>query len=270
MFLLDCHNHTTNSFDGNTPLFTMCDAANEQGFSVYTIAEHYECGFLDKRGGVEVIGNCYQEIEAYKQSHKGGTKILKGIELGQMLHKPDEVKMVMDAYGDQMDFVIGSLHNIKGEDDFYSMDYSALGTARLQELTERYYAELYEMSKVGGFDSMAHITYPYRYAVIRNVPLDILRYDDMIAAMMKNLIEKGIALEINTSGFRQGLGEPLPGVHQLKIYKDLGGEMLTIGSDAHRISDFGKHIADGLALAKEMGFSYITYFEKRKPVMVKL
>ena len=270
MFLLDCHNHTDNSYDGDTPLDVMCGAANQNGFAVYCITEHYDCDLAEENHCLTTIKNCYAQIAAYKQAHTGGTKILNGIELGQPLQNPAAAKAVMDAFGDQMDFVIGSLHNVKGEPDFYLIDYKARGTEGLQQLCERYYLELYEMSKAGGFDSMGHITYPYRYAVMRGIPLDITRYDEIAAAMMKNLIEKGIALEINTSGYRQGVGEPLPGKHHLKLYRELGGELVTIGSDAHRIGDFGKNIADGLALLREIGFSYITYFEKRKPVMVGL
>lgn len=270
MFLIDCHNHTDNSFDGETPLYQMCDKANEQGFLVYCITEHYDCGYLQQNKCVEAVTNCYRQIDAYKAAHQGGTKILKGIELGQMLQFPEEAKHIMQLCGDQMDFVIGSLHNLKNEPDFYLMDYHALGSEKMQSYCKQYYNELYEMSKVGGFDTMGHITYPYRYAVIREFPLDITRYYDTVCAMMKNLIEKGIALEINTSGYRQGVGETLPGRYHLQMYRELGGELLTVGSDAHRISDFGKNIADGLELAKEMGFRYITYFENRKPIMVKL
>lgn len=270
MFLLDCHNHTTNSYDGHNPLSEMCDAAREKGFSVYCVTEHYDCGYLEEYHCVDAVVNCYAQIDAYNREHPDGMKLLKGIELGEMLQFPEEAAYIKQLCGDQMDFIIGSLHNLKDEQDFYFMDYHAIGSEQMQRYCEQYYTELYEMSKVGGFDSMGHITYPYRYAVIRKFPLDIMRYDEIIRAMMKNLIEKGIAMEINTSGFRQGVGETLPGRYHLKMYKELGGELLTIGSDAHRISDHGKNIADGLLLAKEMGFDYITYFEKRKPVMVKI
>ena len=270
MFLVDCHNHTTNSYDGETPLFDMCDAANRKGFAVYCITEHYDCEAEKERLTPAHIINCYKEIDAYKAAHPTGTKILKGIELGQILQGKEQAKWVMDTCGDQMDFVIGSLHNVKDNPDFYLIDYAAYGSEKIEELCEAYYQELYEMSKVGGFDTVGHITYPYRYAVIRNVPINLKRYDDIIEAMMKNLIHNGIAMEINTSGFRQGVGETLPGRYHLKMYKELGGELLTVGSDAHRISDHGKNISDGLLLAKEMGFEYITYFEKRKPIAVKI
>ena len=271
MFLLDCHNHTNNSLDAKATMEEMCDAANEKGFGVYCITEHYDCEFEERDVCMGIIQNCYAQIDAYKKAHPGcKTKILKGIELGQMLQDMGQAKRVLDAYKDQMDFVIGSLHNVSGMPDFYFFDYVGQGTAGVEAVMEKYYLELYEMSKVGGFDSVGHITYPYRYALKRGVPVNLRRFDDFIEAMMKNLIQNGIAMEINTSGYRQGLDETLPGRYHMKMYRALGGEMLTIGSDAHAIEDHGKNIADGLALAKECGFDYITYFEKRKPVMVKL
>ncbi len=270
MFLLDCHNHTTHSFDGKSPLAVMCDEANAKGFAVYTVTEHYDCGWVDGSNAFEGVLSSHQSIDAYKAAHPTGTKILKGIELGQMLHFPEDVKRIMDAAGNDFDFVLASLHNIKGEKDFCQLDYHAYGAQKMDGICEQYFTELYEMSKVGGFDSVGHITYPYRYAKRREFPIQIDKYDEIIAAMMKNLIEKGIALEVNTSGYRQGLDEPMPGRHHLQMYKDLGGELLTIGSDAHIVTDFGGGIETGLELIKELGFDYITYFEQRKPIMVKL
>ena len=271
MFLLDCHNHTNNSLDAKAKLDEMCDAAVAKGFGVYCITEHYDCEFEERDTCMGIIKNCYAQIDAYKATHDtGSTKILKGIELGQPLQDEGQAKRVLDAYRDQMDFVIGSLHNVSGMPDFYFFDYVGKGTAGVEAVMETYYQELYEMSKVGGFDTVGHITYPYRYALKRGVPVDLSKFDDIVAAMMKNLIHNGIAMEINTSGYRQGLDETMPGRYHMKMYRDLGGEMLTIGSDAHTIEDHGKNITDGLMLAKEMGFEYITYFEKRKPVMVKI
>ncbi len=272
--LLDCHNHTNHSFDGKASVEEMCLLAQSQGFLVYCITDHYECQTAKQQNALPEIIRCGEDIRAFAKKHPGSTRFLYGVELGQPLQDREAVKELRGACGDRLDFIIGSLHNAENELDFYEVftdeGYLARGISGLEELCCRYYEELLAMCREGGFDSVGHILYPYRYAVRHNVKLDYTRQDERVRAMMREIIEKGIALEINTSGYRQGFGGPLPGAYHLAMYRELGGELITIGSDAHRTGDFAKNISDGLELIKAAGFRYITYFEKRKPVMVKL
>jgi histidinol-phosphatase (PHP family) len=270
MFLLDCHNHTEHSYDGHATVKEMCDAANAAQFDLYCMTDHYECQCAAEHGAFLAIGRCLKDAREYAATHPLGTKILCGVEMGQPLQALDEAERLLQGYGDELDFVIGSVHNVAGEPDFHDVDYENTPLHLLDTLCERYYEELYQMTLWGEFDAMGHITYPYRYAAIHGVDLDYRKHDELVERMMRQLVQKGIALEINTSGYRQGVGEPLPGLHHLQMYRRLGGELLTIGSDAHRVTDFAKNIVDGLELAKQAGFTYITYFEQRKPVMVKL
>ncbi|MPN15026.1 hypothetical protein SDC9_162355 [bioreactor metagenome] len=88
--------------------------------------------------------------------------------------------------------------------------------------------------------------------------------------MFKILREKGRGIELNTSGMRQKLGEPMPPVSLLKLYRDCGGEIVTVGSDAHRSCDVGKGIPQGYDMLKEAGFSYVTIYKQRKPEFIRL
>jgi len=83
-------------------------------------------------------------------------------------------------------------------------------------------------------------------------------------------VAKGKGIEINTSGLRQAYGDTFPNLECLKLYRDLGGEILTIGSDAHSNLDLGKGIAQGLDIARAAGFTNIAYFEKHEPQFLKL
>ncbi|MEG2039367.1 MAG: hypothetical protein RRZ73_06540 [Oscillospiraceae bacterium] len=87
---------------------------------------------------------------------------------------------------------------------------------------------------------------------------------------MKLMIQKGIALEINTSGYRQAYGKPMPAMEHLTLYKDLGGELITIGADSHRIQDIAEGVTNGLELAQQAGFNYITYYKNRKPLFLPI
>ncbi|MCI7350510.1 MAG: histidinol phosphate phosphatase, partial [Ruminococcus sp.] len=94
--------------------------------------------------------------------------------------------------------------------------------------------------------------------------------EELIAESFKTLISNGKGIEINTSGLRQKYGKTFPDLSYLKLYKDLGGEILTIGSDAHCTADLGKGVKEGSELAQAAGFKRICYFEERKPVFVEI
>ncbi|NLM50722.1 MAG: histidinol phosphate phosphatase, partial [Clostridiaceae bacterium] len=88
--------------------------------------------------------------------------------------------------------------------------------------------------------------------------------------VLKTAIEKGRGIELNLSGLRQGLGEPLPKIEVLKRYKELGGEIITLGSDAHYPGHVGANLEDGFEILKEAGFKYFTVYENRKPQFIKI
>ena len=90
------------------------------------------------------------------------------------------------------------------------------------------------------------------------------RFEDIIAETLRTLKERGKGIEINTSGLRQKYGRTLPDEHYIRLYRDLGGEILTVGSDAHCAADLAAGIPEGLALARECGFRYVAYFERRR------
>ena len=136
---------------------------------------------------------------------------------------------------------------------------------------ESYFQQLLELVQWGKFNTLAHITYPMRYIVgVYHIPVDIPVYQKKIDEIFRLLIEKEIALELNTSGLRQSLGETLPSRELLQRYYQLGGRLLTIGSDSHNAFDIGKGVREGVALAKEIGFPAYCYYEKKIPVEIPL
>ena len=121
------------------------------------------------------------------------------------------------------------------------------------------------MAQWGRFHSLAHLTYPFRYFPEDKRPADYRRWEDTIDAILKTIIQKSIALEINTSGLRQTIGKTLPDLPIIRRYRELGGEAITLGSDAHRPVDVAANIGDGLYLAKQAGFRYTTVYYDGKP-----
>ena len=130
---------------------------------------------------------------------------------------------------------------------------------------------VFNYTNQGILDVITHITYPLRYIegkYHRKVELSL--YDDLIDELFRTIIEKDLALEVNSSGLRQEIGRPLPDEPYLRRYYDLGGRKLSFGSDAHRAEDLGKGIPECRQMAKRIGFTETVTFRNRKPIVLSL
>jgi histidinol-phosphatase (PHP family) len=209
--------------------------------------------------------NSDEAITKAKEEYSGRLDVLRGLELGQPLHNRELSEFLLATY--DYDFVLGSLHNLRATEDFYFISYESAGQAH--DLLNEYFAELLEIARWGMFDSLAHLTYPLRYMMGRdkiNVNLSIfIQQTDEILSL---LAEKGKALEINTSGLRQEIKDTLPGEYFVRRFRELGGKYITLGSDSHRMSDFGFGLPQGAELARRCGFDSLTVFRGREPYQV--
>ena len=158
------------------------------------------------------------------------------------------------------------MHNIEGDIDLALVRYSGFN----YDIFEQYYRELLALSREPYYDCLGHIDYPKRYAAVQKFPYTERRYMDYIRQILKNVIEGGRGIELNTSGLRQQVGTTMPSKSILKLYRGLGGEIITTGSDAHVSHAVGQNMADAQELLRSLGFRYITTFEARKPTMIKL
>ena len=171
----------------------------------------------------------------------------------------------------RLDFIIGSHHQNKGKDDFYWIEYKNMDLSQTYALLDDYFKEMLEMCKWGKLDVLGHLTYPLRYIQGDcGIQIDLSPYDEIIREIFCTLIQKGKGIEINVSGLRQKYGKPLPDLGYVKLYRSLGGEILTIGSDAHCTADIGRDISAGVEMAQAAGFKYLTYFKKHEPKFIKI
>ena len=210
--------------------------------------------------------------EALKQAladKPADMRLFLGMELGEGNHDPARAAEI--AASPELDFVLGSLHNLEKKTDFYEIHYESY--EQCAQLMDEYADELVALSKLDFYDAMAHIGYTIRYMRRDgfDVSFDLEHFGDKVEATLKNLIAGGRGLEINCSGYRtKRILSPVPGVDILRLYKQLGGEIITVGSDAHRTNQAGKGLAEGLDTLRELGYKYYTVFEKRKPEFIKL
>mgnify|MGYP003305647885 CR=1 FL=1 len=264
----DFHNHSTHSPDGENSAEEMVLRAIELGMKHYTITDHLEINkFYDEEFLYEEpVRQSSVILPQLKEKYKDKISLQYGVELGQALHDMTLTNRMLDSYN--YDFIIGSCHMVRGYDDFYFLDYNEIDP---QFLLDIYFEELLEMAEWGQFDVLGHLTYPLRYIVgDKGIPVDMKPYGAIIDEIFRTLIKNDMGIEINTSGLRQKIGRPLPDFEYVKRFYDLGGRILTIGSDAHCCKDLGKGIAEGVEIAKNAGFKEIACFINRKPQFIEI
>lgn len=277
--MIDCHNHTNNSNDGQNTVEERCEYAIKLGLKALAVTEHCE---VNRYYGIEHYNAIPNEFDTYHfddafeksmqdnklADDKYGDKInfISGVELGQATFDLElSEKIIAD---ERLDFVIGSIHQLPDRDDFAFMNYSQ---ENVPVLMQKYFDEILKLCKWGKFDVLGHLTYTLRYIEGKHkIKVDMTPYDEIIAEIFKEIINKGKGIEINTSGLRQEYGKTFPDLKYVKMYYDLGGEILSVGSDSHCTEDLAKGIAEGIETAKAAGFSRLCYFKKRKPFFINI
>lgn len=281
MNLIDCHTHTQFSVDSDADISEMIEKARRLGLAAYAVTDHCECNrwyseehypdedtyrYYDFGRDFE---NSVSAVTGLKEKYDGRLNLICGVEMGQATHDFEIAeKIVSDR---RVDFVIGSMHQLPQTEDFAFIEYGKLSPKDIYDLAKRYFLEINKLCKWGKFDVLGHLTYILRYLKgSAGIDLDITPFDEIIADSFKSLAEKGKGIEINTSGLRQKYGDVFPSLKYVRMFRELGGEVLSIGSDAHTVEDLGSGIAEGAKIALEAGFEYLCYFKERKPNFIKI
>ncbi len=265
-YISDSHCHSQFSFDGNDSIHMLCDSAVHMGLYALTITDHCECSLYEQTNARETICRSVMETRKAAVQFEDRLHVLKGIELGQATQNPSAAQEILELC--DFDFVLGSLHNVRGQPDFYFIDYSQTD---VHALLNAYFDELCELIEQGLFDSLAHLTYPLRYIVgDHNIEISYEVYQERIDSILHALIQKDKALEVNTSGLRQKIGEPLPCGMVVKRFHELGGKYVTVGSDAHRWADVGSGVEAGLETIRRAGFDSFAIYVDHKPKLFPL
>ena len=273
--MIDCHTHTQFSMDSDADIEKCIEQAVKLNLSAYAITDHCECNWWYPKeyyGDTDLsedfnyqadFENSVSAVTKLKEKYKN-FNLLCGVEMGQAMLAPDIAeKIISDS---RLDFIIGSVHQIKNEKDFYYIEYNKMSMNEIYNLLERYFIEIYDLCKWGKFDVLGHITYCLRYMKCRhNINPDLSRFDDIISESFRELIRNRKGVEINTSGIRQGFGDCFPDLKYTKMFHDLGGEIISIGSDAHTVEDIGKNIPEGIKTAYDAGFRRLCFFRNRRP-----
>lgn len=263
----DFHIHSSLSADSDSPMEDMIEQGIRLGLSVMCFTEHMDFGYIDEGMNFELDTQAYyKKYLEMKDRYAGRMKLLFGIELGLQPHLAEKHRQYLASY--PFDFCIGSSHLVDGMDPYYPKFYEG----RSEEACyRRYFASILEnLDSFSDVDSYGHIDYVVRYGPNKNAHYSYERYRDLIDEILKMLIEKDIALEVNTAGYKYGLGAPNPHPDILKKYRSMGGELITIGSDAHRPEHLAYDFPTAVTLLRECGFKSYAVFEKRVPHFLPL
>ncbi len=263
----DCHVHTKISHDGISNMAEYLEIAKEKGIDEITFTEHYDIydGLETNLKTLDV--NRYQdEFLKYKDNAK--IKVNFGIEIGLQPDTVEQIRNMVKQY--PFDFIIGSSHITCKKD--MAMDSGFFEGYTRKEAYLRYFEEVLQNIKLydNEFDVYGHLDYVVRYGGYAEKRIDYQEFREILDEILIQLIKKDKGIEINTSGIRYGLGNPHPNIDIVKRYKELGGKIITIGSDAHKVEDFAKDFDIAYDLLKEAGFDEIAIFHHRKPDFIKI
>ena len=271
MFKTDLHIHSYKSFDAdkNATIINILETAEKRELKQIALCDHYDINWVVAGENPDIDFKQSQElIVKAKKRIPNDVDFLLGIELGQPHHLSEQSQKVLEE--NEFDFILCSLHNARDEPDFYYIDYKNINILNLIKIFEKYNDELCEIANWGNYHSLAHITYPVRYFSINNIHIPLKKYYDVYKKVLSILIHRGIALEVNTSGLRKKLNATSPSFDILEIYKSMGGELITVGSDAHNLSDIFSGITYTYECLLKLGFKYVSIIKDRKLEQIKI
>jgi histidinol-phosphatase (PHP family) len=259
--MIDTHTHSHHSPDGSADMATMALAAESFGLTGITFTEHAEWYPGDEAYGYLDLGAYFSEVAQVRDRYADRVAVFSGIELGNPHDFPDEVRALLSGY--PFDLAIGSVHWLDDQPGWKPPVFAP----GLDPTYRRYFEEVVRMVEQAEFDVLGHLDLIRRdsWDLCHEV-LALAPYRDLIEPALRQLVEDGRGLEVNTSGLRKGLPEPVPGSQILQWYRALGGEILVFGSDGHR----PEHVGFGFGVARDLalsaGFEYLTVFRERRVV----
>jgi len=267
--LFDSHTHSENSPDGTHSVTMLADVAVQKGLQGLAITDHCDCDLYEEQRFEERVYQSYLDATIAREAFQHRLIITRGIELSQFFHDPAVVRRVLGML--EYDFVLGTIHRMMGWEDFYNIDFKDMSSARIADMFRLYFSETMRYIKRGGFDVLGHMTFPVRYLKLHGgVTVDVGDYREEIDAVLRLLVETGTGLELNTSGLRNGLEETLPPAWAITRFAELGGELVSVGSDAHMAGDLAGGLQEGMEMLLKAGLRYFAFYRRRKPVMLRI
>ena len=270
--LHDFHMHSSFSSDSSATMESMIQSALDKKLAGICFTEHYDIDYpeLSSKGTPLFVpdfdayrANCLESAVKYQEK----IHVSFGIELGLQPHLAEQYYKCIKTY--PFDFIIGSIHNCNGKDPYHT-DIFFKGLTEEEGYRKYFQFVLESLNAYDGFDSLGHLDYVIRYGPNKDKYYSYDKYKDVLDPILIKLISMGKALECNTGALSRGLQNTNPGSDVIKRYRELGGELVTIGSDAHKPESVSADFAFARSVLLESGFTHYVTFHQRIPQLHKL
>lgn len=276
--LSDMHTHSDHSHDAKIPMPQIYEVCRSHGIKIMAAADHYDgCFCADGPYNWDHIKASNAEADQLTAQYGGDGMVLRGIEMGEPQWDPEQSKRVIAE--SNFDVVVGAIHAVKSpmfEDKqllkrcFSQLKYNELTAQQTYELMKAYYDDNLEMVRTQDIDICAHLTCAVGYFNSRHkIFVGVEQFKEKILEILQTLIDKGIALEVNFSGYPE-TGISSPHMWIIEEYRKLGGYLICMATDAHSPGRCGSGYEQGVEILKEMGFKHIFYYKDRIPVQCTL
>lgn len=270
MILSDFHLHSSHSEDSETPMELQIEAGIKAGLKYMCFTEHMDKDFpgsTDDKKLFEVDTEAYfKHCLECRDKYADRIDIRFGIEYGCQPHLVKHNVDYVNQY--PFDFVIASQHLVNGIDVYYPEYFKGMSS---KEAYLKYFeATLESICLFDGYDVFGHLDYIVRYGTDKNKDYRYIDYEDVLDEILKQLIKCGKGIELNTAGFRKLGNEANPSREILIRYRELGGEILTIGSDAHKSEEVALDLDRAQALLKGLGYTHYCIYKNRNPEFLDL
>lgn len=269
MILADYHLHTDFSGDSQTPMEAMVERAISLGLKRVCFTDHMDQDYPSPEDPTLFyldVPAAFRKMEEMRYKYRSQIEVRCGIELGMINSAYEDYRTLLRQY--PFDFNIASSHLVDGEDPYYPVYWENHPDTEAS-LLHYLDSTLEHLNAFQQFDTYGHLDYIFRYAPNRRS----YRYEefaDRLDAILRLIIELDKALEVNTGGYKYGLGVPNPQPEVLARYLELGGEKITIGSDGHAPEHLAYDFKRCEELLLSLGYKYYTVFDEHKPTMWKL
>jgi len=260
--MIDYHVHSHISADCRVSMADMAQAARAAGIRELCFTEHID---IDLPGELDFsvdMGRYRAEIAAIRAQFPD-IAIRMGAEAGLDLRTKDAMPELLTG----LDYVVGSQHVVYGQDPYYQ---EVWGQHTQREIYEEYLAESLRCASACDFyDVLGHLGYIAKFCPYEDRLMRYADFPDAIDAVLRLLVEKGKGLEVNTNGLYM-TPDTMPETPIVRRYRELGGEIVTVGSDAHYESVVGHAVPETLAMLKNIGFRYVCAFDQRQPQFIPI
>lgn len=263
MILADVHTHSSLSTDSDEPLYEMARSALSKGLKTLCITEHQDFDHPNTGDFMLDVPAYREEFTRVRGEFSDKLELLFGVELGLLDYAAP--RLYEFAKCAEFDFIIGSAHQVDDLDPYYPEYFDKMGDKN--GIAHFFDTMLSSVKAFDDFDILGHLDYIVRYSHAKSY--DPPDYREVIDEILKTVIAKGKGIEINTAGMRS-LGYPHPHPFVLKRYKELGGELITVGSDAHDRTRIASDFDKAEQALKAEGFKYYAVFRARKPELISV